>query len=227
MLTRIFPSCVVRGDFELSSRVKARVKLDKYDLGTLARSLLNQHLDKRIEHHLWQTRRYLPRQIMYAATDPYAHLLIALRLGDPAPFGGVTPAPAEMPPIEAPAQALAPAPRSDLADLTAVTLDENEVFDLTDAADATPDADADEGFVAARVACSRRRGGDGGGDSDEDSDDVDELADPDLELADDDEGEGNPVARADAAEAAARTEAIPPSADSGGASTVSNAHLIN
>ena len=56
----------------------------------MARQLLQRHVDKRIQHHMWEAARLKPNQIMYAAADAYAHLCVALRLADPAPLAAAS-----------------------------------------------------------------------------------------------------------------------------------------
>ena len=81
MVLARFPEIEINGDVELASRVKAaHPNLESYGLASMSKHILEKHLDKRIEHHLWEASRYTPRQIMYAASDAYASLEVARAL---------------------------------------------------------------------------------------------------------------------------------------------------
>lgn len=76
MLKKRFPGLAIAGSIELASppvsisllshflplplrhvcrtRVKAAVKLSDYSLATMVNGILGKHVDKRIEHHLWE-----------------------------------------------------------------------------------------------------------------------------------------------------------------------------
>jgi len=112
---------------ELCSRVKARHALDAYNLQSVVKGLLKQHLDKRIQHHLWETQRYTPRQLSYAATDALACFLVAKQLCDDAQS-------------------------STVLELSTVQVDAAELLDA--GVDTYVDGDAD---APTRTACSRTR----------------------------------------------------------------------
>ena len=80
-----FPEIRLEAMVELSSRAKAIARdecTEGYSLKALAKCLLSLFLDKRIEHEKWAKSRYSPRQVAYAAADPYCVYLVVEKLLD-------------------------------------------------------------------------------------------------------------------------------------------------
>ena len=72
-----FPTIQAQGCVEILDRAKvAFPDLEKHDLASLSRGILNRSMDKRVDHRYWEARRYTPRQIRYAVLDAVAHRLV-------------------------------------------------------------------------------------------------------------------------------------------------------
>ncbi|KAH8097506.1 hypothetical protein JL720_398 [Aureococcus anophagefferens] len=184
----------INGAVELSSRVKAaHPGLQSYGLASMAKDVLSLHLDKRVQHHLWQQQRYTPRQIMYAANDAWACLRLARTLLPVAPRR------------EGRSTRAAAAARRRFADLSTEVLTGPNLERI--AAEATETDDVVE-LDETRVACTRhktRSGAQARADSESDDDDDDLGVDEEDVAA---------AGALDAAEARARTDAA--GADDGG-----------
>ena len=74
-----FPDLVCVGIVELSSLVKAAFPdLPNGKISTMVSHVLKLHLDKRVDHRLWEALHYTKRQLAYAANDADAAKRLAL-----------------------------------------------------------------------------------------------------------------------------------------------------
>lgn len=133
-----FPDVEMASIAELSTAVKAAFPhLSNGKISTMAREVLHVHIDKRIDHRLWECPRYTMRQTKYAANDAIAprRLIIAALLRN-----------IIQPAITQPAvQGAADEDQVDCVDVAEDALDEDE-------ADAF---EVDCNSRGARVACTR------------------------------------------------------------------------
>jgi len=165
-----FPTIVLAGVVELSTFVKvAFPDLTDGKLKTMVREILHLHIDKRMDHRLWEAQRYTRRQILYAAIDAFA----CRRLAQAA---------AEVRLNATAAQAAPPA----MAAPVAGAVDEDEAFEKIDA----------RGAQGERVACTRHQRhrsneSDGSDGDDNDSDDDNDARDDDANDSDDGNGDGS------------------------------------